>query len=132
MSFGSNHNDVPEYENVEDVQNDVSSLTNRMKSLTNFIHNQGELVTLLSENGCTNEANEALGEHMKLEQKLNELRNKKQEMVNLVNELQEMNVEADQTYLQARDDHEDRDDTTPVRIVPMEIQVQKKICNIIL
>lgn len=42
---------VPNYENVEQVQDDVASLMSRMKAMTNFIQNQSDLSALLGEDG---------------------------------------------------------------------------------
>ena len=88
MSFAGQQQ-PPDYNNVEDVQNDVSTLMNRMKSLTEFIQNQNDLATMLGD-----DKGEILEEQLLLQRKLNELKNKKQQMVNLVSELQTMNDDA--------------------------------------
>lgn len=108
MSFAGNPNG-PDYENVTDVQQDVSTLMNRMKSLTDFIHGQNELASMLGE-----DKGEILEEQLNLQRKLAELKNKKQQMANLVNELQNMNDEVKQKY-------QDRDET-PTRNVPVEYE----------
>lgn len=88
MSFAGNTQGMPDYDNAEDVQNDVETLMTRMKTLNDFIRNQNELASLLGA-----DKNEVLEEQMQLQQKLTELKNKKQQMANLVNELQQMNGE---------------------------------------
>lgn len=99
MSFAGNANGQPDYDNVDDVQSDVSALMNRMKSLTDFIHNQNELASMLGED---KPGSEIMDEQLLLQRKLNELKNKKQQMANLVNELQGMNDDAKLKY-QVRD-----------------------------
>lgn len=106
MSFASNPNG-PDYENVTDVQQDVSALMNRMKSLSDFIHGQNELASMLGE-----DKGDILEEQLTLQRKLSELKNKKQQMANLVNELQNMNDEVKQKY----------QDETPTRNVPIEYE----------
>lgn len=92
MSFANNENGMPDYDNPEDIQNDVESMLNRMKILTDFIQNQNELASFFGEKG------EMVEEQMQLQQKLTELKNRKQQMSNLVNELQTMNGETKQNY----------------------------------
>lgn len=110
MSFAGNSNGLPDYENVEDVQSDVSALMNRMKTLTDFIHNQNDLATSLGE-----DKSEILEEQLQLQRKLAELKNKKQQMANLVNELQSLNTEADTSF-------HNRTEQTPTRNVPIEYE----------
>lgn len=90
VSFAGNSNGQPEYESAADVQNDMRTLMSRMKNLTDFIHNQNELASSLGDD----EKADVLDEQIRLQKKLEELKNKKSQMSNLVNELQSMNSEA--------------------------------------
>lgn len=83
----------PEYNNVEDVQQDVSGLMNRMKALSDFINSQNDLADSLG-----NDRPELLEEHTQLQKKLVELKNRKEQMANLVNELQSLNSQADNSF----------------------------------
>lgn len=104
MSFAGQPNGQPDYDNVEDVANDVSALMARMKSLTDFIHNQNDMATMLGGPGGAladdgaGGGSEMLDEQMQLQRKLSELKMKKQQMANLVSELQGMNDDAKQKY----------------------------------
>lgn len=91
----SHETDPPNYEHAEQVQDDVSGLMNRMRSLTTFIQNQNELASMLGEDVATEEI---LNEQAMLQKKLQELKMKKSQMDSLVNELQNMNAEADQGF----------------------------------
>lgn len=93
MSFAANQNAPPDYDNVDDVQNDVTALMSRMKNLTDFIHNQNDLATSMGD-----DKPELMEEQIQLQKKLNELKSKKQQMANLVNELQTMNIQADNNF----------------------------------
>lgn len=96
LSFADNL--TPDYNNVEDVQNDVTSLMNRMKALTEFIHNQNDLAASLG-----SDRPELLEEHTQLQKKLSDLKMKKEQMTNLVTELQSLNTQADNQFV-SRDD----------------------------
>lgn len=80
----------PNYDNVEEVTQDVTALMTRMKTLTDFIHNQNDLASSLG----LDEKSEMIAEQTQLQNKLSELKNKKQQMAYLVNELQSMNMQA--------------------------------------
>lgn len=112
MSFAGNTNGAPDYDNVDDVQTDVKSLMSRMKTLTDFIHNQNELASSL---GVEENANELQEEQLQLQKKLAELKNRKQQMSNLVNELQSLNIQADTSF-------QTRRSQTPTRNVPIEYE----------
>lgn len=112
MSFVGNLNGTPDYDNVEDVQSDVKSLMGRMKTLTDFIHNQNELAASL---GVPEQNNDLQEEQIQLQKKLVELKNRKQQMTNLVNELQTLNIQADSAF-------QTRRSQTPTRNVPIEYE----------
>lgn len=126
MSFANNQNGVPDYDNVEDVAQDVTSLMTRMKTLTDFIHNQNDLASSLGIEDKT----ELMEEQAQLQKKLMDLKNKKQQMANLVNELHAMNVDAENNF-----DDSNRSTVTPPRNtndetfdrIPMERLEQNKI-----
>lgn len=116
MSFNNQQNGggpAPDYDNVDDVQNDVSTLMNRMKTLTDFIQNQNELASMLGE-----DKSEVMEEQLLLQQKLNELKNKKQQMVNLVSELQNM---GGSSLEDGKIKHHECN-TTPTRNIPIEYE----------
>uniref|UniRef100_A0A1L8DN79 Putative cdc7 family protein kinase n=1 Tax=Nyssomyia neivai TaxID=330878 RepID=A0A1L8DN79_9DIPT len=81
------------YDSVEAVQDDVSNLMTRMQALTNFIHGQNDMASLLGEDAAV-----AMAEQTMLQKKLQELKERKQQMEKLVDELQNMNVEADRAF----------------------------------
>lgn len=108
LSFTNNQNAPPDYDNVEDVANDVSSLMSRMKTLTDFIHSQNDLASSL---GIEDKA-DLIEEQTQLQKKLLELKNKKAQMANLVSELHAMNVQADTNF-----DDSNRSTVTPSRII---------------
>lgn len=93
---GSGGDSMPDYENETDVQNDVRALMSRIKNLSDFVRNQDELATSLGIED--NEKPELLEEQLQLQKKLEELKTKKQQMANLVNELQSMNVHAENNF----------------------------------
>lgn len=96
LSFigGANSSALPDYDNVEEVTQDVTALMTRMKALTDFIHNQNDLASSLG----MDEKTELLSEQTQLQNKLTELKSKKQQMANLVNELQAMNIQAEHSF----------------------------------
>lgn len=89
-----NENAIPDYGNVDEVAQDVTALMLRMKTLTDFIHSQNDLASSLG----VDEKLELMEEQTQLHRKLLELKNKKQQMANLVNELQAMNNEAENNF----------------------------------
>lgn len=116
--FTQNGN-VPNYETEEQVQDDVASLMNRMKSLGNFIQNQNDLSNLFD-----GDSDEAATEQVMLQRKLQELSSKKNQMDNLVSQLQNLNVQTSNRFEErertpTRNGHFDHE-TTPTRIVPIE------------
>ncbi|XP_017080067.2 uncharacterized protein LOC108113864 [Drosophila eugracilis] len=86
MPHNSNGGDAPKYESVQQVQNDMASLVGRMKNLTAFIHNQNELSAVLGDDGP-----EILAEQQALQEKLESLRTQREDMRNLVDELNSIN-----------------------------------------
>lgn len=84
--------DAPSYESVQQVQDDMASLVGRMKNLTAFIHNQNELSSVLGDDGP-----EILAEQQALQQKLESLRGQREDMRNLVEELNSINRVARET-----------------------------------
>lgn len=84
--------DAPSYESVQQVQDDMASLVGRMKNLTAFIHNQNELSSVLGDDGP-----EILAEQQALQQKLESLRSQREDMRNLVDELNSINRVARET-----------------------------------
>lgn len=96
LSFNGSGNSsaLPDYDNVEEVTQDVTALMTRMKALTDFIHNQNDLASSLG----MDEKTELLSEQTQLQNKLTELKSKKQQMANLVNELQAMNIQAEHSF----------------------------------
>ncbi|XP_063696045.1 putative uncharacterized protein DDB_G0271606 isoform X2 [Culicoides brevitarsis] len=112
---------IPDFNNVETVeqaQSNVANLMTRMNAIQQFIHNQNELCSLLGD-----DSGDVLAEQAALQNKLRELKSKKQQMENLVHELQNMNDEATQNFQAAAEN-----DLTPTRmvgdherIVPMEM-----------
>lgn len=94
MTFTNNPNSVPDYDNVEDVTQDVTSLMSRMKTLTDFIHSQNDMANSLG----LDEKSDLMEEQTQLTKKLLDLKNKKQQMANLVSELHAMNVQAENNF----------------------------------
>lgn len=105
LSF-SNSQNAPDYDNVEDVAQDVTQLMTRMKTLTDFIHNQNDLASSLG----IDDKSELMEEQQQLQKKLMDLKNKKQQMANLVNELHAMNAHAENSF-----DDSNRSTATPPR-----------------
>ncbi|XP_055693645.1 uncharacterized protein LOC129796025 isoform X2 [Lutzomyia longipalpis] len=113
------------YDSVEAVQDDVSNLMTRMQALTNFIHGQNDMASLLGEDAAV-----AMAEQTMLQKKLQELKERKSQMEKLVSELQNMNVEADRAFgdvQQQQQQHVANGDAARVvpisleRIVPIEL-----------
>lgn len=95
LSFAANNqNAPPDYDNVEDVTQDVASLMSRMKTLTDFIHSQNDLASSLGIDDKT----DLMEEQTQLQKKLLDLKNKKQQMANLVSELHAMNIQAENNF----------------------------------
>uniref|UniRef100_A0A1I8PQ39 Uncharacterized protein n=1 Tax=Stomoxys calcitrans TaxID=35570 RepID=A0A1I8PQ39_STOCA len=88
---------TPEYQTIGQVHSDMATLVGRMKNLTAFIQNQNELSNLLGEDGP-----EILAEQEALHRKLEALRNQRDEMRNLVSELQQVNQSAEESAKEAR------------------------------
>ncbi|KAH8357574.1 hypothetical protein KR200_010532 [Drosophila serrata] len=88
----SNGGEAPKYESVQQVQDDMASLVGRMKNLTAFIHNQNELSSVLGDDGP-----EILAEQQVLQEKLESLRSQREDMRNLVDELNSINRAARET-----------------------------------
>lgn len=87
---------MPDYEHETEVQNDVRALMSRIKNLSDFVHNQNDLASSMGIEDNTKP--ELLEEQLQLQKKLEELKSKKQQMANLVNELQSMNVQAENNF----------------------------------
>lgn len=87
---------MPDYENEQEVQNDVRALMSRIKNLSDFVRNQNDLASSMGIED--NEKPELMEEQLQLQKKLEELKTKKQQMANLVNELQSMNVHAENNF----------------------------------
>ncbi|XP_016999344.3 uncharacterized protein cmb [Drosophila takahashii] len=92
LPHNSNGGEAPKYESVQQVQDDMASLVGRMKNLTAFIHNQNELSTVLGDDGP-----EILAEQQALQEKLEALRTQREDMRNLVDELNSINRTARET-----------------------------------
>ncbi|XP_055591711.1 uncharacterized protein LOC129743651 isoform X2 [Uranotaenia lowii] len=84
---------VESFETVEQVQEGIGGIMDRMRVLATFIQNQQELGNLL---GGDNE--DVVNEQILLQEKFRELRDKKTQMHNLVSELQNLNVEASRQF----------------------------------
>lgn len=110
----SNTNAMPDYDNVEDVTQDVTALMSRMKALTDFIHNQNDLASSLG----IDEKTDLMCEQTQLQNKLTELKNKKQQMATLVTELQSMNIQADNSFDEDR--HSQSTERARVNDIPLE------------
>ncbi|XP_030375591.1 uncharacterized protein LOC115624884 isoform X2 [Scaptodrosophila lebanonensis] len=121
---------TPNYESVHQVQDDMASLVGRMKNLTVFIHSQNELSNVLGDDGP-----EIIAEQQALQQKLEALRAQREDMRNLVDELNNINRTAKETAVTMRSSLESVDqerlseegnEVNPVeskeRTVPVEYQ----------
>lgn len=93
LSFAG-QNTAPDYDNVEDVTQDVTQLMSRMKTLTDFIHSQNDMANSL---GIEDKV-DLIEEQQQLQKKLLDLKNKKQQMANLVSELHAMNIDAGSNF----------------------------------
>lgn len=89
VSFANNPNGGPDYETVADVQSDIRTLMARMKNITDFVHNQNELASSLGDEDKA----DVIDEQIRLQKKLEDLKTKKSQMSNLVNELHSMNTQ---------------------------------------
>ncbi|EDW35078.1 GL25447 [Drosophila persimilis] len=105
MPHSSNGGEGPNYESVQQVQDDMASLVGRMKCLTAFIHNQNELSSVLGDDGP-----EILAEQEALQEKLESLRSQREDMRNLVDQLNIINQSAKETCRAVR---EAKNDTPP-------------------
>lgn len=94
LSFANNQNAPPDYDNVEDVTQDVTSLMARMKTLTDFVNSQNDLANSLGMDDKT----DLIEEQTQLQKKLLDLKNKKQQMASLVSELHAMNMQAENNF----------------------------------
>ncbi|EDS44036.1 conserved hypothetical protein [Culex quinquefasciatus] len=83
------------FESVEQVQEGIGGIMERMRVLSTFIQNQQELGNMLG-GGADND--DVLSEQVALQQKFAELRDKKAQMHSLVSELQNLNVEASRQF----------------------------------
>ncbi|XP_022216965.2 uncharacterized protein LOC111070606 [Drosophila obscura] len=111
MPHSSNGGEGPNYESVQQVQDDMASLVGRMKNLTAFIHNQNELSSVLGDDGP-----EILAEQQALQDKLESLRSQREDMRNLVDQLNSINQTAKESRRAVR---EAKDDTpTPANPAP--------------
>ncbi|BFF96898.1 uncharacterized protein DMAD_05431 [Drosophila madeirensis] len=102
MPHSSNGGEGPSYESVQQVQDDMASLVGRMKNLTAFIHNQNELSSVLGDDGP-----EILAEQQALQDKLESLRSQREDMRNLVDQLNSINQTAKETNRAVREAKED-------------------------
>lgn len=84
---------VESFETVEQVQDGIGSIMERMRVLSTFIHNQQELSNML---GTDND--DVLADQAALQQKFQELRDKKSQMHSLVTELQSLNMDASRQF----------------------------------
>lgn len=107
---------APIYESVEEVHNDMSSLVDRMKNLTTFIHGQHELSALLGDDGDEEE----MKEQEKLLEKLNALRSHRDEMKNLITELNNVNKAASSSVEPTPSAPEPISITVPTTVVEYE------------
>lgn len=98
LSFANQQNAPPDYDNVEDVTQDVSALMSRMKTLTDFIHSQNDLANSLGGQLIGDDKTDLIEEQTQLQKKLLDLKNKKQQMANLVSELHAMNMQAENNF----------------------------------
>ena len=129
----ANGGGAPDYESIGQIQNEMALLVGRMKNLTQFIQNQNELSDLLGDDGP-----EILAEQEALQAKLESLRTQRDEMRNLVQELQDINKQTgnshqrrvsadDEESVSEKQDEEERE-TTPVQM--KREQPPKKATNV--
>ncbi|XP_052861058.1 uncharacterized protein LOC128268083 [Anopheles cruzii] len=81
------------FQTVEQVQDGIGSIMERMRVLSTFIANQQELSNML---GPDNE--DVMSDQAMLQQKFQELRDKKSQMHTLVSELQTLNLDANRQF----------------------------------
>ncbi|XP_017957944.1 putative uncharacterized protein DDB_G0271606 [Drosophila navojoa] len=111
--------DAPNYESVQQVQDDMASLVGRMKNLTAFIHNQNELSSVLGDDGP-----EILAEQQALQEKLESLRAQREDMRELVNELTSINRKAKERVQAVR--AASQETSTPREETPPKQQQQQQ------
>lgn len=117
---------APNYDSVTEVQDDVSSLMNRMRTLSTFVENQNELANML---GTELLSDELLAEQAMLQKKVEDLKAKRGQMSDLVNELQSMNNEANLNF-NGGDSAEGGPRAVPMeRIIPMDLLSQSENGN---
>ena len=108
------------FETVEQVQDNVGSLMERMRLLSSFIQNQNELGQML---GIDNE--DVLADQMLLQNKFDDLRSKKGQLLDLVSEINNMNAETNKNFTERPGSSTSSTKNTPItRLVPMEIERQ--------
>uniref|UniRef100_A0A1B0DL35 Uncharacterized protein n=1 Tax=Phlebotomus papatasi TaxID=29031 RepID=A0A1B0DL35_PHLPP len=117
MSQGLTQAGPPNYDSVEAVQDDVTNLMTRMQALTNFIHGQNDMASLLGEDAAV-----AMAEQAMLQKKLQELKDRKSQMEKLVSELQNMNVEADRAFAENGQNGGMMNGNEAARIVPVSLE----------
>uniref|UniRef100_A0A182JPM0 Pericentriolar material 1 protein C-terminal domain-containing protein n=1 Tax=Anopheles christyi TaxID=43041 RepID=A0A182JPM0_9DIPT len=100
---------IESFQTVEQVQDGIGSIMERMRVLSSFIQNQQELSNML---GPDNDA-DVMADQAILQQKFAELRDKKSQMHNLVSELQSMNMDANRQF--------DGEAVPEARNVPIEL-----------
>uniref|UniRef100_A0A182W940 Pericentriolar material 1 protein C-terminal domain-containing protein n=1 Tax=Anopheles minimus TaxID=112268 RepID=A0A182W940_9DIPT len=85
---------IESFQTVEQVQDGIGSIMERMRVLSTFIQNQQELSNMLGPDNDT----DVLADQAMLQQKFQELRDKKSQMHNLVSELQNLNLDANRQF----------------------------------
>lgn len=116
--------DGPNYESVQQVQDDMASLVGRMKNLTEFIHNQNELSNILGDDGP-----DIMAEQQALQAKLESLRTQREDMRDLVDELNSINRTARETAQFVRQESAGKEATPPPPPPPPPKQVAAKPSN---
>ncbi|XP_017052035.1 uncharacterized protein LOC108095436 [Drosophila ficusphila] len=116
LPHNSNGGEAPKYESVQQVQDDMASLVGRMKNLTAFIHNQNELSTVLGDDGP-----EILAEQQALQEKLESLRTQREDMRNLVDELNSINRTARESARETARVIKEETPTPPAKPVPVPV-----------
>lgn len=102
------------YDSVTEVQDDVSNLMNRMRTLTTFVENQNELANMLGDDLLSDDIR---AEQAMLQRKVEDLKAKRGQMADLVSELQSMNNQADMSFTENRGAP-----AATERIVPIDMQ----------
>ncbi|XP_052844732.1 uncharacterized protein LOC128257667 isoform X3 [Drosophila gunungcola] len=118
LPHNSNGGEAPKYESVQQVQDDMASLVGRMKNLTAFIHNQNELSTVLGDDGP-----EIMAEQEALQQKLESLRTQREDMRNLVDELNSINRTARESTRAIKEETP----TPPPKPAPVPVAVKERV-----